>query len=189
MFSRREFLAAAAAASTIVAGSTGQPLRRALAEQKLTQDALLRADPVGRLTILHLTDLHAQLEPVYFREPSINLGAGEAKGKPPHLTGKDFLKAFGIEEGSADAYALTSEDFVALARSYGRMGGLDRIATVIKAVRAERGEDNVLLLDGGDTWQGSWSSLQTRGQDMIDLMSLMKPDAMVAPVLDRKSVV
>jgi sulfur-oxidizing protein SoxB len=177
MFSRREFLAAAASAT--VAGSAGQPFRRAIAQQKLTQDALLRADPVGRLTILHLTDLHAQLEPVYFREPSINLGAGEAKGKPPHLTGKDFLKAFGIEEGSADAYALTSEDFVALARSYGRMGGLDRIATVIKAVRAERDEDNVLFLDGGDTWQGSWSSLQTKGQDMIDLMSLMKPDAMV----------
>ena len=180
MFSRREFLAVAAAASTIVAGSTDQPFRRALAQQKLTQDALLRADSVGGLTILHLTDIHAQLEPIYFREPSINLGAGEAKGKPPHLTGNDFLKAFGIEDGSADAYALTSEDFVALARSYGRMGGLDRIATVIKAVRAERGDDNVLFLDGGDTWQGSWSSLQTKGQDMIDLMSLMKPDAMVA---------
>jgi sulfur-oxidizing protein SoxB len=179
MFSRREFLTAAAAASAIVAGSAGGPFRRALAQQKLTQDTLLRAHPVGRLTILHLTDIHAQLEPVYFREPSINLGAGEAKGKPPHLTGKDFLKAFGIEEGSADAYALTSEDFAALARSYGRMGGLDRIATVIKIVRAERGEDNVLFLDGGDTWQGSWSSLQTKGQDMIDLMSLIKPDAMV----------
>jgi S-sulfosulfanyl-L-cysteine sulfohydrolase len=179
MFSRREFLAAAAAASAVLAGTSGLSFRQALAQQKLTQDALLRAEPVGRLTILHLTDLHAQVKPVYFREPSINLGVGAAKGQPPHLTGEAFLKAYGITAGSADAYALTSEDFSALAKSYGRMGGLDRIATIVKAVRGERGEDNVLFLDGGDSWQGSWSSLQTRGQDMIDLMSLMKPDAMV----------
>jgi sulfur-oxidizing protein SoxB len=179
MFSRREFLAAAAAVSAFLAGSTGLSFTRALAQQKLTQDALLRADPVGRLTILHLTDLHAQLKPVYFREPSINLGVGEARGKPPHLTGKTFLDAYGLKEGTADAYALTSEDFVTLAKSYGRMGGLDRIATIVKAVRSERGAGNVLFLDGGDSWQGSWSSLKTKGQDMIDLMSMLKPDAMV----------
>ena len=178
MFSRREFLAATAAASAILAGA-GLPLSRALAQQRLTQDALLSASPVGNLTILHLTDLHAQLKPVYFREPSINLGVGKAKGEPPHLTGQDFLKVYGIEAGSADAYALTSEDFAALAKTYGRMGGLDRIATVIKTIRGERGDDNVLLLDGGDTWQGSWSSLQTKAQDMIDLMSMLKTDAMV----------
>ncbi len=179
MFSRREFLTAAAAASALIAGSTGLPLARALAQQKLTQDALLGGSSVGGLTILHLTDLHAQLKPVYFREPSINIGVGDVKGKPPHLTGGDFLKAYGIAPGSADAYALTADDYVALARTYGRMGGLDRIATAIKAIRAERGEDNVLFLDGGDTWQGSWTSLQTKAQDMIDLMALLKPDAMV----------
>jgi sulfur-oxidizing protein SoxB len=178
MISRREFLAATAAASAILAGA-GLPLTRALAQQKLTQDALLNTAPVGKLTILHLTDIHAQLKPVYFREPSINLGVGEAKAKPPHLTGTDFLAFYGIEAGTPDAYALTFADFGALAKTYGRMGGLDRIATVIKAIRGERGGDNVLVLDGGDTWQGSWSSLQTKGQDMIDLMSMLQPDAMV----------
>ncbi len=179
MFSRREFLAAAAAASALAAGSD-LSLRQSLAQEKLTQDMLLRSTPVGKLTILHLSDIHAQLKPIYFREPSINIGIGAVKGKPPHLTGTDFLNAFGIKRGSADAYALTSDDFAALAKTYGRMGGLDRIATVVKAVRGERGADNVLLLDGGDSWQGSWSSLQTQGQDMIDLMALIKPDAMVS---------
>lgn len=150
-----------------------------MAQEKLTQDMLLHGSPVGRLTILHLTDLHAQLKPVYFREPSINIGVGEARNKPPHLTGRDFLKAFGIKAGSADAYALTSDDFAALAKTYGRMGGLDRIATVVKTVRGERGPGNVLFLDGGDSWQGSWSSLKTRAQDMIDLLAILKPDAMV----------
>ena len=113
--------------------------------------------------------------PLYFREPSTNLGVGEAKGLPPHVTGKEFLARFGIAPGSSAAYALTSEDFEALAKSYGRIGGLDRAATVIKAIRAERG-DKVALLDGGDTWQGSWSSLKTRGQDMIDCMSTASAD-------------
>ncbi|NJM33621.1 MAG: thiosulfohydrolase SoxB [Rhodomicrobium sp.] len=179
MLSRREFLAAMAAASASVAGASGLPLGRALAQQKLTQDMLLQSEPLGRLTLLHITDIHAQLKPVYFREPSINIGVGEAKGKPPHQTGADFLKTYGIDAGSADAYALTFEDFALLAKSYGRMGGLDRIATIVKAIRGERGEDNVLLLDGGDTWQGSWTSLRTKAQDMIDLMSLLRPDAMV----------
>jgi sulfur-oxidizing protein SoxB len=178
MFSRREFLAAAAAASAILADLKAGPIARALAQQKLTQEALLGGAPVGKLTLLHVTDIHAQLKPVYFREPSVNIGVGDARGKPPHITGEAFLKAYGIAPGSADAYALTSADFAALAKSYGRMGGLDRVATVVKAIRAERGEANVLLLDGGDTWQGSWTSLQTKGQDMIDLMSLLKTDAM-----------
>ncbi|MBI4723701.1 MAG: thiosulfohydrolase SoxB [Rhodomicrobium sp.] len=176
MISRRDFLAAAAAASVVL---PGLPLARAAARQSLTQDMLLAHEPFGNLTILHLTDIHAQTQPVYFREPSINLGVGEAKGQPPHLTEGDFLRYFNIAAGTADAYALTSVDFESLAKTYGKLGGLDRIATVVKAVRAERGEGNVLFLDGGDTWQGSWVALQTKGQDMIDLMSLLKPDAMV----------
>jgi len=117
--------------------------------------------------------------PLYFREPSVNLGVGGDKGLPPHLTDAEFRKYFSIAAGSADAYALTADDFVSLARNYGRMGGMDRVATLINAVRAERGEDKVLLLDGGDTWQGSWSSLQTKAQDMVDVMSVLKLDAMV----------
>src|SRR6185369_13317843 len=150
---------------------------RAFAQQKLTQDELLKFDALGNVTLLHVTDIHGQLVPVYFREPSTNLGVGEAKGQPPHVTGQDFLKRFGIADKSAAAYALTSEGFDALAKSYGKIGGFDRLATVVKKVRAERG-DKVLLLDGGDTWQGSLGSNRSKGQDMVDCMALLKPDAM-----------
>jgi sulfur-oxidizing protein SoxB len=173
MFSRREFLQVAAATSALVpCGWT-----RAFAQQRLTQDELLRFTPLGNVTLLHFADLHGQLLPVYVREPSQNLGAGEARGVVPHLTGKDFLARYGIPSGSAAAHALASEDFSALAKSYGRIGGLDRMATAIKAVRAERG-DKVLLLDGGDTWQGSLVANRTRGDGVIDCVKLLKPDAM-----------
>ena len=172
MVSRRDFLQATAALS-LVGGM------RSAHAQALRQSDLLAFQPLGQVTLLHLTDLHAQLMPVHFREPSVNIGIGEAKGRPPHLTEAAFRDAFAIAAGSPDAYALTSEDFVALARSYGRMGGLDRIATLVGAIRAERGAERVLFLDGGDTWQGSWTSLQTRGADMVSCMALLKPDAMV----------
>jgi len=133
---------------------------------------------MGNVTLLHVADVHGQLMPVHFREPSANLGVGAAHGQPPHITGKDFLTHFGIAPRSAHAHALTSEDFSALARSYGRIGGLDRLATVVKAVRAQRGDDKVLFLDGGDTWQGSLGANATRGQDMADCFALLKPDAM-----------
>jgi S-sulfosulfanyl-L-cysteine sulfohydrolase len=174
MISRREILQVAAATAAIVPANWS----RAFAQQRLTQDELLRFDPVGNVTLLHIADVHGQLNPVYFREPSSNLGVGDAKGVPPHLTGTDFLKWFGIGAGSAAAYALTSEDFAALAQSYGRIGGLDRAASVVKAVRAERGHERVLLIDGGDTWQGSLGSLRSKGQDMADCFKLLKPDAM-----------
>jgi sulfur-oxidizing protein SoxB len=174
MITRREIfqVAAAAAALAVEGGFT-----RAMAQQRLSEAELLKFDALGNVTLLHVADIHGQLMPVYFREPSINLGVGEARGLPPHLTGKDFLRRFGIPAKSAAAYALTSEDFAALAKSYGRIGGLDRLATVIKRVRAERG-DKVLLLDGGDTWQGSLGANRSKGQDMVDCMALLKPDAM-----------
>jgi sulfur-oxidizing protein SoxB len=178
MASRREvFQVAAAAAAIAVANGLG-PLRRAAAQQRLTEADVLRFDPLGQVTILHMADLHAQLVPGYCREPSVNLGAGGAAGVEPHLTGADFLRRFGIEAKSAAAYALTAEDFSALADYYGRIGGLDRAATVINAVRAERGEDKVLFLDGGDTWQGSLGAYQTRGQDATECCRVLKPDAM-----------
>lgn len=164
-----------AATAALLAGEGG--FTRALAQQRLTQDELLKFDALGNVTLLHVADIHGQLRPVYFREPSVNLGVGAARGQPPHLTGADFLRRFGIAAKSAAAYALTSEDFSALAKTYGRIGGLDRLATVVKAVRAERG-DKVLLLDGGDTWQGSLGANASRGQDMADCMALLKPDAM-----------
>ena len=179
MISRRDFLQATAAASALVTSSGLGPLGRAAAQQKLTQADILKFDPLGTVTILHITDTHAQLMPLYFREPSVNLGVGEARGQPPHITDAQFRKLFGIANGSADAYSLTADDFTSLAKNYGRMGGMDRIATLVNAVRAERGEKNVLLLDGGDSWQGSWTSLQTKAQDMVDVMSALKTDAMV----------
>jgi len=179
MISRRDFLQATAAASALTIGGGLGPLGRAAAQQRLTQADILRFDPLGTVTILYVADTHAQLMPLHFREPSVNLGVGEVKGMPPHLTDAEFRNYFKIAAGSADAFALTADDFTALAKNYGRMGGMDRIATLIGAVRAERGDDKVLLLDGGDSWQGSWTSLQTKAQDMVDVMSALKLDAMV----------
>lgn len=178
MVSRREFIAAASAAA-VVASRAGLSVRALAAGAKLTQDELLKFDGVGNVTLVHLTDLHAQVMPIYFREPSFNIGVGTAKGIPPHIVDAEFRKQFGIDANSALAYALTSDDFKELAKSYGAMGGLDRVATVVNAIRAERG-DRMLFLDGGDTWTNSWVSLKTQGQDVIDAMSLLKPDAMTA---------
>ena len=178
---RRDFIqyGVNAAFALGAAGYASNPLR-ALAQQKLTMEDLLQFDAKGQVTLLHFTDVHAQLAPVYFRPPDTNIGVGDYAGIPPHLVGEEFLKHFGIERGSPLAYAHTYLDYVDLARSYGRLGGLDRTATLVKAIRAERGEDKVLFLDGGDTWQGSYTSLKTNGQDMVDCMALLKPDAMTA---------
>ncbi len=176
MFTRREFMKATIAASTLVGGS-GLSLAQTIAQGKLTQDKLLAFEPVGNVTLVHLTDIHGQLMPLHFREPSVNIGVGEAKGRVPHVTGADFVKKFGLSPKSAEAYALTDQDYVELAGAYGRMGGLDRIGTIVKSIRAERGS-KMLLLDGGDTWTNSWTSLQTEGQDMVDVMNVLKPDAM-----------
>ncbi|MBU0582099.1 MAG: thiosulfohydrolase SoxB [Alphaproteobacteria bacterium] len=177
MFSRREFLMATAALSAIAGPGLVGRWSQAAAQQSLTEDGLLDFDAFGNVTLVHITDIHAQLMPVYFREPSVNLGVGEVAGLPPHVTGADLLKLYNIEPGSPHAYALTSEDFSALAKTYGKMGGIDRIATIVKRIRAERG-DNMLLLDGGDTWQGSYTSLQTKGQDMVEAFNALAPDAM-----------
>ena len=179
MISRRDFLQATAAASAITLASGLGPLGRIAAQQRLGQSDILQFEALGTATILYIADIHAQLLPLHFREPSVNLGVGADKGKLPHLTDAAFREQFKIAAGSADAFSLTSEDFVSLAKNYGRMGGMDRIATLVNAVRAERGAQNVLLLDGGDTWQGSWSSLQSKGQDMVDVMSALGVEAMV----------
>jgi sulfur-oxidizing protein SoxB len=179
MFSRRDLLVASMATAALVgSGSVGRWSRLA-AQQALREEDLLAPEPFGNLTLLHITDLHAQLKPLFFREPSVNIGIGDVAGQPPHLTGADFLRRYGIAPGSRDAYALTSEDFAALARTYGRMGGLDRIATIVRRVRDEK-EGSVLFLDGGDTWQGSYTANATNAADMIELMEALAPDAMTA---------
>lgn len=178
MFSRRDFLQWTAIAGAFATGYAGG-LTRTAAQQKITQEDLLRFESKGTVTLLHLTDIHGQLKPVYFRPPDTNIGVGAFEGIPPHLVGQTFLDHFGIEKGTMLSYAHTMVDYVNMARTYGKLGGLDRTATLIKAIRADRGEGNVLLLDGGDTWQGSYTSLKTKGQDMVDCMKLLKPDAMV----------
>ena len=165
MLTRRHFLEVAVAAAAVT--GLGQRLPKAAASQAIREQDLLRFDAQGQVTLLHMADVHAQLCPIYFREPSVNLGIGSNKGLPPHLTGSAMLEAFGIPPGSLSAYMLASESFEALALAYGRVGGMDRMARLIKAIRAERGDDRVLLLDGGDLLQGSYTALMSKGADMI----------------------
>ncbi|WP_299639740.1 thiosulfohydrolase SoxB [uncultured Ruegeria sp.] len=176
MISRRDFLQVSMAASALYGASGFGNWARLAAQQSLTQDQLLEFETFGNISLIHVTDIHAQLKPIFFREPEINLGIGEAKGQMPHVTGAAFRKAYGIEDGSPSAYALTYDDFAALAKTYGRVGGLDRVSTVINAIRADR--PDALLLDGGDTWHGSYTCYQTAGQDMVNVMNALKPDAM-----------
>ncbi len=178
MITRREFLQASVAASALLGASGFGNWSRLAAQQRLTQDQLLQFDDFGNVTLIHITDIHAQLKPIWFREPEINLGVGGAKGQVPHVTGADFLKMFNITPESADAYALSHEDFTALGRTYGKMGGMDRVATVVKSIRAARPE--ALLLDGGDTWHGSMTSLRTKGQDMVNVMNALGVEAMTS---------
>ncbi|EBA06075.1 thiosulfohydrolase SoxB [Sagittula stellata] len=176
MISRRDFLQVSMAASALVGASGFGNWSRLAAQQSLTQDQLLQFDTFGNVSLIHVTDIHAQLKPIYFREPSINIGVGPNRGEVPHVTGADFRKLYGIDDGSPSHYALSSGDFSALAQAYGKVGGLDRVATVVNAIRAAR--PDALLLDGGDTWHGSYTCYQTEGQDMVNVMNGLKPDAM-----------
>lgn len=176
MISRRDFLQVSMAASALVGASGFGNWARLAAQQSLTQDQLLQFDTFGNVSLIHVTDIHAQLKPIYFREPSVNIGVGGNRGAVPHITGADFRKAYGIADGSPSAYALTYSDFASLAQGYGKVGGLDRVATVVNAIRAER--PDALLLDGGDTWHGSYTCYHTEGQDMVNVMNGLKPDAM-----------
>jgi sulfur-oxidizing protein SoxB len=159
---RREFLEALAAAL-----AAGLPLDgRAAARGNGEAFYAPALRPFGNVSLLHVTDTHAQLLPVHFREPSANLGVGPARGQPPHLVGEALLRRFGLRPGTRDAHAFTHLDFAEAARRYGAMGGYAHLATLIAQLRAER--PGAVLLDGGDAWQGSGTALWTRGQDMID---------------------
>ena len=176
MQSRRDFLELAAITAMLLGSRSWSALA---AKQELKSEDLLKFDSKGQITLLHVTDLHGQLKPVYFRPPSENYGVGKFEGIPPHLVGEAFLKYFGINPNTPLAYAHSMIDYIPLAIEYGKLGGLDRTATAVKQIRAERGDDKVLFLDGGDTWQGSYTSLKTQGADMVTAMNLLKPDAMV----------
>ena len=176
MLSRRDFLQVGMATTAIYGSSGFGNFSKLAAQQKLKQEDLLEFDTYGNVSLIHITDIHGQLKPIYFREPEINLGVGSALGKVPHITGANFRKMYGINDGSPSHYALTHNDFSALAQQYGRVGGLDRVATVIKAIRADR--PDAILLDGGDTWHGSYTCHHSQGQDMVNVMNALKTEAM-----------
>ncbi len=176
MIARRDFLQMAMATTALYGASSFENWGRLAAQQSIGQDKLLEFDTFGNVSLIHITDIHAQLKPIYFREPEINIGVGANKGQVPHITGADFRKSYGIEKNSRSSYALSHEDFASLAKGYGRVGGLDRVATVVKAMRADR--PDALLLDGGDTWHGSYTCYHTQGQDMVNAMNALNPDAM-----------
>src|SRR6187455_205610 len=166
---RREFLHLLAAGA-----AAGLPLdARAVLEQR---GAFYDIERFGNVSLLHVTDVHAQLKPIRFREPSVNLGIGDAAGKPPHLVGEALLRHFGITPGTRDAHAFTYLDFERASRTFGTVGGYAHLATLVKQLRASR--PGALLLDGGDSWQGSATSLWTRGQDMVDAQKLLGVDVM-----------
>ena len=132
----------------------------------------------GDVRLLHITDTHAQLNPIYFREPSVNLGFHDALGKPPHLTGTRLLEHFKIAPGSDLAHAFTSLDFTEAANKYGKVGGFSYLKTLVDRLRDGFGSNKTLLLDGGDTWQGSGTALWTRGKDMVEACNLLGVDVM-----------
>ena len=150
----------------VAVGATAGLAPRDLEASESAPERLLEFLPLGNVTLLHLTDTHATLSPVYFREPDTVLGVGAERGKPPYLTGMEFLRAYHIAPGTAAAYALSAVDFAALAARYGRMGGYAHLATLIGRVRAER-PGRTLVLDGGDALQGSATALWSRGEDML----------------------
>ena len=169
---RREFLEVLAAAA-----ASGLPLsaRAALAGDDVS---FYEVPPYGNVSLLHFTDCHAQLLPVHFREPDANIGVGEAAGRPPHLVGDKLLKASGMRAGTRQAHAFTYLDFAKAARTYGKLGGFAHLATLVKQLKASR--PGALLLDGGDTWQGSATALWSQGQDMVDAQLLLGVDIMTA---------
>jgi len=141
-------------------------------------DRLYDMPAFGNARILHIADCHAQLNPVYFREPSINIGVGEMRGNVPHLVGNQLLDRFGIEHGGIEAHAYTYLDFEEAARIYGKIGGFSHLATLVKKMRTEYAEGRSVLLDSGDTWQGSGTAYWTRGKDMVGACNLLGVDVM-----------
>ena len=182
--SRRALLQLLAASG---AGAAGLGFSRLATGQSSTDSVAGTANPDfynvpmnGDARIIHITDVHGQLNPIYFREPNVNLGIADAYGRAPHLVGKTFLEAMGLEPDSPEAYAYTYLNFEEAAKQYGRMGGFAHIKTLVDRLREQAGGlDKTLTVDGGDTWQGSGTSLWTRGVDMVEACNILGVDVMV----------
>ena len=172
-FNRRDFLRALA-----IASAGGMYLSEELSVAQTVAKSFYYYPNFGNVHFLHFTDSHAQLKPVYFREPNVNLGMGPQLGKTPHLVGEYFLKANGINRDTPNAHAFTYLNFSQAAKNYGHMGGFAHLAYLVKLLKSSR--PSALLLDGGDTWQGSATSLWTRGQDMVEASLALGVDAMTA---------
>ncbi|MET0062541.1 MAG: thiosulfohydrolase SoxB [Candidatus Thiodiazotropha endolucinida] len=170
--SRREFLRLMG-----LAGAAGMMPSSVFAAKKLPAD-LYEVPKFGNLSLLHITDTHAQLNPIYFREPNVNLGIGYAFNKAPHLVGRRLLDHFGVAPGSIEAHAFSYLDFDTAAGKYGKVGGFAHLKTLIQRIRDDRGPGNSLLLDGGDTWQGSGTAYWTRGKDMVGACNRLGVDVM-----------
>lgn len=183
---RREFiqLMGIAAAAGLVPGCDSQQSSKqgastgAVAGTARKPEELYNVPTFGNVSIMHFTDCHAQLNPIYFREPNVNLGIGGNFGQPPHLVGDKFLKHFGIAPNSIEAHAFTYLNFEEAAKLYGKVGGFAHLRTLVKKMRAEHGPDRTLLIDGGDTWQGSGTAYWTRGKDMVGACNLLGVDVM-----------
>ena len=169
--SRREFLQLLA-----VSAASGFALDSKPALSANAPGELYTLPKFGNVSLLHFTDCHAQLMPIYFREPNANIGVGVSAGRPPHLVGDKFLRYYNVKAGTPEAHAFTYLNFEQAARTYGKVGGFAHLATLVKNVRAQR--PNALLLDGGDTWQGSATALWTKGQDMVDACKLLGVNVM-----------
>lgn len=170
---RREFIQVMG-----IAAAGGMALNAKTALAAPSAGALYDIPRFGNVHFLHFTDCHAQLKPIYFREPSVNLGVGQAVGRVPHLVGEQLLKEAGIKSHTPEAHAFTYLDFEDAARTYGKVGGFSHLTTLIRRMKAAR--PGALLLDGGDTWQGSATALWTKGQDMVDACLQMGVDVMTA---------
>ncbi|PKO54633.1 MAG: thiosulfohydrolase SoxB, partial [Betaproteobacteria bacterium HGW-Betaproteobacteria-21] len=168
---RREFLQVLA-----VAAAGGMTLHSDIARAEAAAAKMYDLPRFGNVSLLHMTDCHAQRLPIYFREPNVNLGVGGMFGQAPHVVGEGFLKHFGIKPGSAEAHAFTYLNFVDASRTYGKVGGFAHLSTLVKNMKASR--PGALLLDGGDTWQGSGTALWTNAQDMVDAAKLLGVDVM-----------
>ena len=180
--SRREFLQMLAVASasglSLSACESDKPAASGGISSAAKPTAPYEIPTFGNVSLMHYTDCHAQLLPIYFREPSINLGIGAMKGRPPHLVGNAFLSYYGIKPGSREAHAFTYLNYVEASKQLGKVGGFAHLSTLVKKIRAQR--PGSLLLDGGDTWQGSGTAYWTNAQDMVDAQKLLGVDIMTA---------